>query len=342
MGIKGLTKLLMRVCPDVFVETHMKNYAYTKIAVDSAIYICKLKMAAKEDFPHAMLSFVITLRANKIHPIFVFDGTPPEEKKEERRRRADAIAKQFKRVERLEKALQTYKTIGKLSDELKSIKCSNRRLLVDTFDIKCMEEYVLKARSNLFNVSSSDFDVLKTILDLTNTPRIQAKGEAEALCVQMVKNGDVKAALTTDSDALTYGCPLLFNKINYKENTFTAVCIDDILKRLELSYEQFVDLCIMCGTDYNKNIFRIGPNRALDLIKRYGSIDEIGKTMDVSVLNHKRVKEIFTSYKEHTEQLAFASVPSYAKLNEWMINNNVRMSVVEIRRQLENNPEFIQ
>lgn len=337
MGIKGLSKFLNKVCPEVFIQTSMSHYAYTKIAVDAAIYICELKMAAKEEFPYAMLRFVITLRVKKIHPVFVFDGIAPPEKAEERQRRAKARERQVARVVRLEEAIKTYETTGELSEELESLEPTTRRLLVKAFDLKAVKEHVEKLRSKLFDVGEADYTMLKTILDLTKTPYIQAKGEAEALCAQLVKKGIVKAVLTKDTDVFTYGCTVVFNKINYANESFTAVCLESILSSLELTYEQFVDMCIMCGTDFNKNISRIGPHKAYDLIKKYGSIDKLPDDMDISILNHKRIREIFTD-EEPSQPLSFAAIPNYTKLHEWMVEHKVKMTVRDIRMQLENNP----
>ena len=337
MGIKGLSKFINRMCPDVFNQTSMSHYAYTKIAVDAAIYICELKMAAKEEFPNAMLRFVITLRAKKIHPIFVFDGIAPPEKAEERKRRADARAKQEIRVIRLEEAIKVYETTGEISEELHALKTNSRLLLVNTFDLKAIKEHVVKLRSKLFDVGDADYAILKTILDLTKTPRIQAKGEAEALCAQLVKNKTVTATLTKDTDVLTHGCPVVFNKINYSDGSFTVMCLESILESLEFTYDQFVDFCIMCGTDFNKNINKIGPCKAYNLIKNHGSIENLPGNIDVTVLNHERVREIFTE-QEQVPPLSFAAIPNYTKLHEWMIEHNVKMSIKEIRQQLENNP----
>jgi 5'-3' exonuclease len=48
-----------------------------------------------------------------------------------------------------------------------------------------------------------------------------------------------------------------------------------LLSELELSMEQFIDLCIMCGCDYASNIRGIGAVRALALIKQHGSIEAV-------------------------------------------------------------------
>ena len=51
------------------------------------------------------------------------------------------------------------------------------------------------------------------------------------------------------------------------------------------------NLCILCGTDYNKNIYKVGPKKAYDLLKKHESIDNF--TIDTSILNHIRVRELF-------------------------------------------------
>jgi len=49
-----------------------------------------------------------------------------------------------------------------------------------------------------------------------------------------------------------------------------------LLERLNITREQLVDLALLLGTDYNPGgIEGIGPKRALELIRRYGSIERI-------------------------------------------------------------------
>lgn len=331
MGIKGLTKFLRQICPEVFIETSMNCYAYDKIAVDASIYVYELKTIAKDKFPEAMLNFIINLRAKKIHPIFIFDGIAPPEKADERKKRAEVREKQILKVKRLEEAIKIYENTKELNEELRLIGMLAR----GQFSIETAKKYV---NEKIIDVGEVEFQTLKTLLTLTKTPQIQAEGEAEVLCAQLVKQGIVKAALTKDTDILTLGCPMVFNKINYKDGTFTAICLESILTALNLTYSQFVDFCIMCGTDYNKNIYKIGPYKSYDLIKKYGSIEALPENLDTSILNHKRVREIF-ALEEKSPLLTFAASPNYTKLYEWMINNNVSISVKDIRQRLENNPK---
>ena len=43
---------------------------------------------------------------------------------------------------------------------------------------------------------------------------------------------------------------------------------------------QFIDLCILLGCDYCDSIKGIGPHRALELIKKYNSIEAVLETLD--------------------------------------------------------------
>jgi 5'-3' exonuclease len=52
--------------------------------------------------------------------------------------------------------------------------------------------------------------------------------------------------------------------------------VDPVVARqhLGLTKAQFLDLCILCGTDFGPKIAGVGPMRALQLIQQHGSIEE--------------------------------------------------------------------
>jgi 5'-3' exonuclease len=58
--------------------------------------------------------------------------------------------------------------------------------------------------------------------------------------------------------------------------------IDPVIARqdLNLSRDSFMDLCILCGTDFSGTIHGIGPHRALHAIQNYGSIEQVLKNLD--------------------------------------------------------------
>merc|ERR1711937_849293 len=55
---------------------------------------------------------------------------------------------------------------------------------------------------------------------------------------------------------------------------------EKLLEDLEMSREQFVDMCILLGCDYCDSIKGIGPKKAFELITKHKSIEEILKVID--------------------------------------------------------------
>jgi hypothetical protein len=55
------------------------------------------------------------------------------------------------------------------------------------------------------------------------------------------------------------------------------------LSKLGLTQAQFIDLCIMCGCDYASNIRGIGPVRALEYIRKHGTLEKVGLGLGVWV-----------------------------------------------------------
>ncbi|RKP06043.1 5'-3' exonuclease [Thamnocephalis sphaerospora] len=44
---------------------------------------------------------------------------------------------------------------------------------------------------------------------------------------------------------------------------------------LGMTRAQFVDMCILCGTDFSSTLEKVGPIRAVELIQKHGSIEKI-------------------------------------------------------------------
>ena len=51
--------------------------------------------------------------------------------------------------------------------------------------------------------------------------------------------------------------------------------LDHVLKELDVTREQFIDVAMLVGTDFNpEGVKGIGPKTALKLIKKHGSLEE--------------------------------------------------------------------
>jgi flap endonuclease-1 len=112
-------------------------------------------------------------------------------------------------------------------------------------------------------------------------PVVDAPCEAEAQCAELAKAGHVWATATEDMDALTFRTPKLIRKLTMsqtskdKKQPIIEIDCEKVLSGMGLSYEQFVDLCIMCGCDYTNTIKGIGPKNALKLIREFKNIEAV-------------------------------------------------------------------
>uniref|UniRef100_H2ZWI0 Flap endonuclease 1 n=2 Tax=Latimeria chalumnae TaxID=7897 RepID=H2ZWI0_LATCH len=188
---------------------------------------------------------------NGIKPVYVFDGKPPELKSGE-------LTKRSERRAEAEKQLQEAQEAGEA-------------------------ENIEKFTKRLVKVTKQHNDECKKLLTLMGIPYVEAPCEAEASCAALVKAGKVYAAATEDMDGLTFGTPILMRHLTASEAKKLPVQefhFKKVLQDMGLTEEQFVDLCILLGSDYCETIRGIGPKRAIELIRQHKSIEEIIQNVD--------------------------------------------------------------
>ncbi|CAJ0754384.1 11377_t:CDS:2 [Entrophospora sp. SA101] len=103
--------------------------------------------------------------------------------------------------------------------------------------------------------------------------------EAESLCASLAASGYANATVSEDMDTTLYGDGILLRNLFSKSKPIIEISPKKARESLGLSQSQFIDLCILCGTDFSNTIPGIGPVRAFDLIKAYGSIENILKNL---------------------------------------------------------------
>jgi 5'-3' exonuclease len=181
-----------------------------------------------------------------------------------------------------------------------------------------------------------DFVIIKQLLDLLQVPHYYAVSEAEATCAHLCLNGQVDAVMTEDTDILAYGCPFNLHKINVHTNTIMLIEMKSLLNMLNFSYPQFRDFCIMCGTDYNTNIPKIGPERAYRYLRDYKSIEHLSTFLDVSVLKHLDVRRLFSNditfeIPKHT----YCGYPNSKELSLFYFTNNCHFDMHRLVKAFE-------
>jgi len=264
MGILGLSKLIGDYASTAIKENEIKNYFGRKVAIDASMSIYQFLIAVRQDgnlltndegetTSHLMGIFYRTIRMvdNGIKPLYVFDGKPPEMKGGE-------LMKRHEKREEAQKQLEKAEELGDA-------------------------EGVNKFNKRLVKVTKQHNDECKQLLKLMGIPYIEAPCEAEAQCAALVKAGKVYATATEDMDGLTFGSDILLRHLTFSEARKMPIKefhLSKVLSELELTQEQFIDLCILLGCDYCDSIRGVGPKRAIELIKQHKSIEEILKHID--------------------------------------------------------------
>ncbi|KAG9391069.1 Flap endonuclease, FEN1 [Carpediemonas membranifera] len=256
MGIKNLRSIIP---PECVKERQVEDFFGYWIAIDASMFLYQSLVAIRQGSDvladangnptsHLQGLFWRSIRflERGIKPVYVFDGKPPEMK-------AGELKKRKERKQAAEQRVVESKEVGDAEEEVKAAKQTVR-------------------------LSQQNQDEAKHLLRLMGIPVVEAKGEAEAQCVQMCKDGLVAAVATEDMDALTFGCPKLVRRFMAPEKKKIAVHeyrVSDLLAAMDLTMDQFVDVCIMCGCDYTETIPGIGPKKALDGIKEHKSIEAV-------------------------------------------------------------------
>lgn len=355
MGIKNLTKFLRKQCPEIFVTIPLSNYEYKKIAIDVYLYIFKFKCIFSPEntnpnnWLNIFMELIYCLRRNNIHGVFIYDTCANVEKKDEQKKRKEAKEKTELKIDEYESLVEKYHLTNEIDPILRELhnKLSgeniHKKLLATyetKFNIYIVENYILKKKSQVVHLTKDDIELSKKLFETLKIPYYNAPMEAEPTCVELCKNGLVDAVLSDDSDILAYSSPIFLTKIDMRKDTCIEIDYKLLLEKLEFTTEQFLDLCILCGTDYNKNLPKIGPVNAYRLLKQYGSIDEISKNknLDISILNYDKVKNIFTNYtKFDIKKIKYCGIPDLEKLKLFCKNLDIHFSESRYNKIFFNN-----
>ncbi|CAN9503187.1 unnamed protein product [Ophioblennius macclurei] len=129
---------------------------------------------------------------------------------------------------------------------------------------------------NRTGAASSQMKECLQLLKHMGVPVIQAPGDAEALCAQLVKDGTVDAVASEDMDTLPFGASILLRGLNAnRESDVTEYSLKKLEEQLQISHDELIDLCILLGCDYCDKIRGLGPKKALKLIKKHRSIENV-------------------------------------------------------------------
>ncbi|KAI9228251.1 MAG: PIN domain-like protein [Piptocephalis tieghemiana] len=264
MGISGLAKVIADNAPQAIRKEEIKSYFGRKVAIDASMSIYQFLIAVRsegqmlqndegETTSHLMGIFYRTIRMVEygIKPLYVFDGKPPQLKSKEL----------SKRLERRETAVKGMAEAKETGDQ-------------ESFD---------KHSRRIVKVTAQHNQECKRLLTLMGIPYINAPCEAEAQCAELCRTGKVFASASEDMDTLTFNSSILLRHLTFSEARkmpIDEIHLEKVLQGLELTMDEFIDLCILLGCDYCDSIRGIGPHRALTLIRQHKSIEKVLENLD--------------------------------------------------------------
>lgn len=286
MGIHKLSTLIRDSCKNgVYSKIPITIFQNYIIAVDATGWLCKVMASVHGDAVDStnlvndkvdidrvttawifeVLQWVRDMLRLKIRLVFVIDGPPMPEKAEtrdQRKQNRDNTANQIKSIEDALEDTNFEDILPNKTGRLATLLRASWRL---------GKEHV---------------DLFKNIMLALGLPVLEANHDAEQLCSLLARDGHVAAVYSADSDTMAFGAPLIIKEIaGYVKNEHgqrVPACTvwnrQEIISDLGLSEESFIDLCILCGCDYNTRgdkppVENISYKRAYYLIKTYNLIE---------------------------------------------------------------------
>jgi len=216
MGINRLNSLLNRYTTKRRV--HLSQLKGKTIAIDLSIFFYKF-IRSKNNTDNNYIDYfekqINQLLRYDVTPIYIFDGKPGPEKQNllaERRQTRD-------------------KCKQKIKDNANHVQ--NKILEKKIITFKKRDKFRL---IELFNKRTIEY--------------ICAEGEADEQCVKMYRERTIHGVFTEDNDILLGKVKIYKNLCEFKDVVY-EYCIFDILRQLQISYDNFISICILAGTSYS-------------------------------------------------------------------------------------------
>jgi len=196
-----------------------------------------------------------------VTPVFVFDGVPTDLK-------ADEIASRREAKEQAEARLEDARERG------------------DTIAAARLE-----ARTQ--RLTDAIHETTRGLFDRLDVPYVEAPAEGEAQCAHMARHdSDVDYAGSDDYDTLLFGAPLTLRQLTSKGDP-ECMDLEATLAEHDLTWEQLVDVGILCGTDFNEGVSGIGPKTALSAIAEHGDLLGVLDARGEAIPNADTLRALF-------------------------------------------------
>lgn len=262
MGIDDLLKVVREHAPNAIRTLQLSSLRGSKLAVDSAyVLISHWKVVTRQAHASQVgeyklldpseiydawelscLRWLQRLLTTGIEVSLVFDGPPHPAKARTKEERQSSLKSSRKHLDELLAAHNA-----------------------DPFNVSMAkwEEYAQQCSFP----GKEEWARIRRRLAMENVDVFVAEHDGEQLAAQLTRHGHCERVLSADSDCLPYGA---VEWLTSKDRQFQSIRIDDVLTEMGISFEDFLDLCIMLGGDYSERVRGFGPKKCWQIVKGAG------------------------------------------------------------------------
>lgn len=255
MGIRGLNTCLHTTTPSSIKNVDWATLESKRVGVDIQCFLyraisnqlCPLKIIAEQ---------ICCFRKQHITPIYVFDGKPPTEKTTVVSKRKTDRNTAVEMCKKLRLTLESTIDLDERSSLLRQISIIESKNPSISYETKNMIKQFLYATGVLF---------------------VTATSEADGLLAYLYKRNHIDVVATFDFDLIPRGANIIIpNNISNPPGTqWSYYDYSAIKKGLGLNDSQFIDLCVLMGSDYTPELTIVPWASALSSIRSGLSIRTI-------------------------------------------------------------------
>jgi flap endonuclease-1 len=237
-------------------ELPWESLAGRRLAVDgyNAIYQFLATIRQRDGLPFSdangrvtshligVLYRTTSLLAERVEPVWVFDGKPPDLK-------GGTLRERFQAKERAEAQWREALAAGDLETARRKAAATSR-------------------------LTRPMVEEAKQLLEALGVPSVQAPSEGEAQAARMAAAGRVWAVASEDYDCLLFGAPRLVRGLAARSKGGVAPAAqiverERLLGELGISSDELLLIGLLVGTDYNDGAKGFGPKKALKLVRQH-------------------------------------------------------------------------
>lgn len=300
MGIRNLMLLIKKYAPGSYQPIEMNSLKGKTVAIDGTYLLCKFWYGREEEMIPQIYRYLSFLKEKEVKGIFVFDANGSVDAKKL------AHAKRTKSKERYEKFVTTveehfpefkddvqlsipvleraHKCLNHLRDQglegeklrtnfgkqLQELIEESEEGMVNDEDYQKLETTVVKMKKKTKFLSIEAKKQVIGVLDHFRVPYMYTPplAEGEQVCGALVQQKYADYVASDDTDSAVYFDEKILRDFMPKGQVM-QLDPKQMIKEMGVTREQFIEIAVLCGSDFAEGIKGIGYNRAFNLIKNH-------------------------------------------------------------------------